>query len=135
MLVLLYDGLCGFCDRSVQFVLARDPTGSMKFATLQGDFASRILRQHPELQHIDSLVLVDTTDDGLHPPVMVRTAAVLGVARYLGWPWRGASVLQLVPRVLRDWGYDLLARHRHQWFGRHDTCPVPSPEQRKRFLP
>jgi predicted DCC family thiol-disulfide oxidoreductase YuxK len=135
MLVLLYDGLCGFCDRAVQFVLARDPDGSMKFATLQGEFASRILRQYPELQHIDSLVLVDTTDDGLRPPVMVRTAAVLAVARYLGWPWRGALMLQLVPRVLRDWGYDQFARHRHRWFGRHDTCPMPSPERRKRFLP
>ena len=135
MQVLLYDGLCGFCDRTVQFVLARDPGGSMKFATLQGEFASRILQQQPELQAIDSLILVDMTNDGSRPQVKVRSAAALGVARYLGWPWRGALVLRLVPTVLRDRGYDLFARHRHRWFGRRDTCPVPSPEQRTRFLP
>ena len=135
MQVLLYDGLCAFCDRTVQFVLARDPGGSMKFATLQGEFASRILQQQPELQSIDSLILVDMTSDGSRPQVEVRSAAALGVARYLGWPWRGALVLRLVPTVLRDWGYDLFARHRHRWFGRRDTCPVPSPEQRTRFLP
>ena len=75
------------------------------------------------------------TSDGSRPQVEVRSAAALGVARYLGWPWRGALVLRLVPTVLRDWGYDLFARQRHRWFGRRDTCPVPSPEQRTRFLP
>ena len=107
----------------------------MKFAALQGEFAAVIFRQHPELQAIDSLILVDTMHDGSGPRVKVRSAAVLGVAWYLGWPWRGALVLQLVPRVLRDWGYDLFARHRHQWFGRQEACPVPSPAQTSRFLP
>lgn len=134
MQVLLYDGLCGFCDSSVQFVLARDPGGSMKFSPLQGDFAAGILRVHPELQLVDSLILVDTTNDGSTSRVRVRSAAVLGVAGYLGWPWKGLLVMQVVPRVVRDWGYDLFARNRHRWFGRYDACPVPSAEQRGRFL-
>ena len=134
MQVLLYDGLCGFCDSSVQFVLARDIGGSMKFSPLQGEFAAAILKARPDLQLVDSLILVDT-NDGWEPQVAVRSAAVLGVARYLGWPWKGALVLQVVPGLVRDWGYDLFARNRHRWFGRHDACPVPSPEQRERFLP
>ena len=135
MLVLLYDGLCGLCEGTVQFILARDPSGSMKFAALQGHFASRILQQQPELQNIDSMILVDTTDDGVRPQVKVRSAAVLGVASYLGWPWRGVLVLRLVPRLLRDWGYDLFARHRYRWFGQRAVCAVPTPAQRTRFLP
>jgi predicted DCC family thiol-disulfide oxidoreductase YuxK len=133
MRILLYDGLCGFCDQAVQFVLARDPGGSMKFAPLQGEFAAGIIKQRPDLQSVDSLILVDTRD-GAPPEVHVRSAAVLGVARYLGWPWKGALALQVLPRVVRDWGYDLFARNRHRWFGRYDACPLPSPEQRARFL-
>ena len=133
MQVLLFDGLCGFCDTTVQFVLSRDPGGSMRFAPLQGEFAAGIISHYPGLQSVDSLVLVETRD-GAPSKVWVRSAAVLGVLRYLGWPWKGALVLHLVPRVLRDWGYDLFARNRYRWFGRYDACPLPTPEQRGRFL-
>lgn len=133
MQVLLYDGLCGFCNWTVQFVLARDPGGSLKFSPLQGQFASTILAQRPELRSVDSLVLV-TAADAVRPEVAVRSAAVLGVAEYLGWPWKSALVLRLVPGPLRDWAYDLFARNRHRWFGRKESCPLPSPEQRLRFL-
>ena len=133
MQVLLYDGLCGFCDSTVQFVLARDNGGTMKFAPLQGEFAAGILNQHPALRSIDSLILVETSDSAA-PRFRVRSAAVLGVARYLGWPWKGLLVLQVVPGIIRDWGYDLFARNRHRWFGRYDACPLPTPEQRARFL-
>ena len=132
MQVLLYDGLCGFCDSTVQFVLTRDPGGSMKFSPLQGEFAAGIIRQHPDLHSVDSLILVDTQGDRVQ--VRVRSAAVLGVAEYLGWPWKLALTLRLVPGPIRDWGYDLFARNRHRWFGRYDACPLPSPEQRARFL-
>jgi predicted DCC family thiol-disulfide oxidoreductase YuxK len=135
MLVLLYDGSCGFCDRSVQFILRRDAGGSMKFAPLQGEFAARILQQRPDLRSIDSLVLVDTVGDGGNARVSIRSAAVLDVAEYLGGPWRTARILRLVPAVLRDWGYDLFARYRYRVFGRCDSCPIPAADQRARFLP
>ena len=133
MQVLLYDGLCGFCDQAVQFVLSHDPDGSMKFSPLQGEFAAGIIQQRLELQSIDSLILVNTSDVG-RPQVHVRSEAVLEVARYLGWPWKSVLALYVVPRAVRDWGYDLFARNRHRWFGRYDACPLPSPEQRARFL-
>lgn len=134
MQVLLYDGLCGFCDRTVQFVLARDPAGSMKFATLQGDFATTVLGQRPELQSVDSLILVETGTDGSATRVLVRSGAVIGIAEYLGGPWRAASLFRVIPAVLRDWGYDVFARHRYRLFGRYDACPIPTPEQRARFI-
>lgn len=134
MRVLLYDGLCGFCDRTVQFVLARDPGGSMKFATLQGDFAAAVLGQRPELRSVDSLILVDTGADGSETRVLVRSGAVIGIAQYLGGPWRAAGLLRIIPATLRDWGYDLFARHRYRLFGRYDACPIPSAGQRARFI-
>jgi predicted DCC family thiol-disulfide oxidoreductase YuxK len=134
MQVLLYDGLCGFCDTTVQFILSRDSRGTMKFSPLQGEFAASILRQRPELQSVDSLILVESADDGTHPRVRMRSDAVLGVAKYLGWPWKGAVLLHVVPGFVRDWGYDLFARNRYRWFGKHDACPIPSPAQRARFL-
>lgn len=130
--VLLYDGLCGFCDRTVQFILARDPAGTMRFAPLQGDFAREVLARHQQLQGVDSLVLVNSGPAGAPP--LVRSDAILGITDYLGWPWRAFAVLRLVPRALRDWGYDLFARHRYHIFGRFDSCPLPDAAVRARFI-
>jgi predicted DCC family thiol-disulfide oxidoreductase YuxK len=130
--VLLYDGLCGFCDRTVQFILARDPGGPMHFAPLQGEYARQVLKEHPSLRDIDSLILVEAVAEP-HTP-LVRSDAILAIADYLGWPWRGAAVLRIVPRALRDWAYDRFARHRYRLFGRYDACPIPSPDVRARFI-
>lgn len=132
--VLLYDGLCGFCDRTVQFILARDPGGAMRFAPLQGQFAGEVLRRFPALEGVDSLVLVDSAPAAAGMPPLVRSDAILAIAGYLGWPWGAATLLRLVPRGLRDWGYDLFARHRYRLFGRYDSCPLPDAAVRARFI-
>ena len=134
MQVLLYDGLCGFCDRTVRFILARDPGGSLRFASLQGEFAARMMQQRPDLREIDSLILLDVATNGDAAGVLVRSDAVLGIARYLGGPWRVASVLKVLPKALRDLGYDLFARHRYGMFGRYDACAIPTAGQRSRFF-
>jgi predicted DCC family thiol-disulfide oxidoreductase YuxK len=133
--VLFYDGLCGACNRTVQFILARDPGGTMKFAPLQGDTARRLLDGHPGLRHVDSLVFLDAMSERGRQRILTRSGAVLAVAKYLGWPWRVVGITRLVPRALRDWAYDIFARYRYRVFGHYDTCPIPSPETRKRFLP
>jgi len=130
--VLLYDGLCGFCDRTVQFILARDPGGRMHFAPLQGEYARQVLEEHPSLRDVDSLILVEAVDEP-HTP-LVRSDAILAIADYLGWPWRAAIVFRILPTALRDWAYDLFARHRYRLFGRYDACPLPSPDVRARFV-
>lgn len=132
--VLLYDGLCGFCDRTVRFILARDPGGAMRFAPLQGEFAREILQRHPVLHGVDSLVLVDAEAMDPAIPPLLRSDAILAIADYLGLPWRAAAVFRLVPRALRDWGYDLFARHRYRLFGRYDSCPLPNAAVRARFI-
>jgi len=132
--ILLYDGHCGFCNGTVQFILARDPNGRMRFAPLQGEFAQRVITQHPELRGVDSLILVEREGQGGPERVTVRSKAVLAIARYLGGWWRTAAVLGLVPRPVRDWVYDAFARHRYRCFGRYDRCPAPRAEVRSRFL-
>ena len=131
--VLLYDGLCGFCDGTVQFILKHDRRGTLRFTTLQGDFGRDIIARHPELVGVDSLVLVEPGASG-EEKVYVRSDGALQVARYLGGAWYLARGLKIVPRFLRDLAYDGFARIRYRVFGRYDSCPIPSPEQRARFI-
>jgi predicted DCC family thiol-disulfide oxidoreductase YuxK len=130
--VLLYDGVCGFCDRLVRMVFRADRPGRFRFAPLQGQYAADVKRRHPELDHIDSLVLVEGAGDAEH--VTVRSEALLRLARLLGGRWRLALTLELLPRRLRDSAYDAFARRRQRIFGRYDVCPVPPPQMRSRFL-
>ena len=132
--VLLYDGLCGFCDGTVQFILRHDRRGTLRFATLQGDFARDVIARHPELAGVDSLVLVERGGLTDREKVYVRSDGALRVARYLGGGWHLTRVVAVVPRVLRDWAYDAFARIRYRVFGRFDSCPIPTPEQRARFI-
>jgi predicted DCC family thiol-disulfide oxidoreductase YuxK len=132
--VLLYDGLCGLCDRSVQFVLRHDRHGVIRFATLQGDFARAVLARHPKLAGVDSLVLLESDRASGTERVSTRSTGVLRIARYLGGPWRLARIFHLVPRFLRDAAYDAVARRRLRIFGRLERCRVPEPAQRARFI-
>lgn len=126
--ILLYDGVCGLCNRFVQFVLRRDTIGSMRFATLQGELGKAALRQLPEIADVDSVILLHREG------AWVRSTAALEVARYLGGRWSATLAAYAVPRILRDWVYDLIAKRRYRWFGKHDSCPVPPPEVKERFL-
>jgi predicted DCC family thiol-disulfide oxidoreductase YuxK len=133
-LVLLYDGLCGFCNHAVQFVLARDPGGAMRFAPLQGEFARALLARQPELSRVDSLILVEHAGRSGEERATTRSEAVLRIWSYVGGPWRAGNLLRLVPRPLRDWGYDRFARFRYRLFGRFDSCPIPAADVRARFI-
>ena len=133
--VLLYDGDCGFCAGSVQFVLARESVVSrarLRFAPLQGEYAATILTQHPELAGIDSVVWVEPLGNGASR-VRVRSDAALLAAAHLGGVWRAlAAVGGLVPRILRDGVYDMIAKRRLSIAA--PACMLPSAEERARFL-
>ena len=131
--VLLYDGDCGFCAGSVQFVLRNEPASArprLAFAPLQGQFGTRIRAQFPELSGIDSVVWYDPTI----PSVRVRSTAALAVAAHLGGAWSIVGALgRLVPRALRDAVYDQIARRRFAIAA--PACLLPTAEERGRFLP
>ena len=127
--VILFDGVCNFCARSVRFVIARDPRGVFRFASLQSEAGRRLLSDHGlDERAMDSFVLVEGDQ------AWTQSAAALRVCRHLRAPWRFLSALSILPGLLRDPLYRLIARNRYRWFGKSDTCLVPSPDFRSRFL-
>jgi len=132
--VLLYDGLCGFCNKGVQRILRYDKRKTMRFAALQSDYGKSILTRHPELTGVDSLVYVKPLDFANLEQVFVRSDSLLRVAAYLGGIWKLALAAYVIPRPIRDYLYDQFAKRRYRWFGKYDACLLPAPEARARFL-
>jgi predicted DCC family thiol-disulfide oxidoreductase YuxK len=130
--VLLYDGVCGFCNKSVQLILDHDRRGQMRFAALQSDYGQAAIARHPELRGVDSVVFVEQAPGGER--IYVRSDAALKVAAYLGGFWKIFLAAKVIPRRLRDYLYDLFARNRYKFFGKYDSCMLPPPEVRSRFL-
>lgn len=131
--VLLYDGVCGFCNRSVRAIIRFDRHGALRFAALDSDFAREVVARHPELADVDSMVYVENPGrpDGR---AIVRSAASLAVYRYLGGAFRLLLLFGLIPAKVRDWGYDRFAAVRYRVAGKYDTCPIPPPSVRARFI-
>ncbi|WP_303636548.1 thiol-disulfide oxidoreductase DCC family protein [Stenotrophomonas tuberculopleuritidis] len=127
--VIVFDGACALCSRWVRFLLRFDRQRRYRFAAMQGAQGSALLRAHG-LDPCDpsSFLLLDARG------AWTDTEAILRVLAGLGGGWRLAAVLRLLPRAWRDRAYRLLARNRYRWFGRHDACLLPSPEQAARFL-
>ncbi len=125
--LLLYDGHCGLCDRTVQFTLER--SDSVRFTPLQSERGRRILEGcGMAAGEYESVVLVD--GDGCH----THSTAALRLCRHLKAAWPLLSVLLLVPRPLRDAVYRFVARRRYRWFGTFDQCRIPAPGEQHRFL-
>lgn len=131
--VLLYDGVCGFCDRAVQFILRVDKRRTMQFAALDSTFAQQVFARHHIIADADSVVYVDDPG-GAAERVFIRSAAALCVVDYLGGPWRALRAARLVPEPLRDLLYDRFAAERYRIFGKYDSCPNPPQEVRARFI-
>ena len=134
--MLLYDGTCGFCAESVQFVLRHDRARrTLRFASLQGATGSEVRARHPELDAVDSVIWFEPDADSRREVVLVRSTAVLRVLRYLGGAWRVLGWLgAVVPRPIRDAVYDLVARHRHKLVRGAPVCVIPTADQRDRFI-
>ena len=133
--LVLYDGVCGLCDRSVQFLLAEDRRQRLLYAPLQGETAATIRPRHPALtEDLTSIVLVRNFGSA-EEKIYVKTAAVLRILDEIGGFWRPLSWLRALPRAPRDAVYDWIARKRYQWFGQFDACRMPEPEHKALFLP
>jgi predicted DCC family thiol-disulfide oxidoreductase YuxK len=128
--IILFDGVCNFCNYGVQFALKRDKTGLLQFAPLQGETAKVLLPRYDiNPTNLTSVVLIDGDK------AYTQSSAALRICRYLkgGWPLLYGFII--VPRFLRDAVYNFLARNRYRWFGKKDSCMVPTSEIRHRFLP
>jgi predicted DCC family thiol-disulfide oxidoreductase YuxK len=138
--IILYDGVCGLCNRLNQFVLRRDREGIFRFASLQSALAARILARHgANPQDLDTVYVVlnhDLTKEAQGDErLLPRSEAVIFVLKRLGGIWKALGLfVQLLPQVLRDWGYRVVARNRYRVFGRFDTCMLPSARDRSKFI-
>jgi predicted DCC family thiol-disulfide oxidoreductase YuxK len=133
--IILYDGVCGLCNRLVQFLLRHDKRKHLRFASLQSDFAGAVLRRHGlDPKDLDTFHFVENYDRQ-NERVFDRSDAVLKAGRALGGVWAMlASVASLLPRALLDPLYRLVARNRYRVFGKFESCMLPDPSQRNRFL-
>lgn len=126
--VVLFDGECNFCDRSVQFIIKRDPKGHFKFASLQSDIGRELLKKHHATEDIDSFVLIEDNH------YYFKSTAALRVCKNLKGGWKILSVLFIIPTNIRDILYGFIAKNRYKWFGKKESCRIPSAEERNRFL-
>jgi predicted DCC family thiol-disulfide oxidoreductase YuxK len=128
--VILFDGVCNFCGHWVNFALKRDKKSVLQFTTLQGTTAQALLPKYGITPtQISSVILIEGGK------AYTQSTAALRICRYLknGWPLLYA--FSIIPRFLRDAVYNLIARNRYRWFGKKDSCMVPGPDIKSRFLP
>jgi predicted DCC family thiol-disulfide oxidoreductase YuxK len=132
--ILLYDGVCGFCDRGVQFLLKRDLKNHLLFASLQSDFAKALLRRHGidagELETIYVVLDCGRANEAL----LARADAVAYLMRVIGGVWNVMRLVKLLPTGTRNRIYDLIAGYRYRIFGKYETCALPEGPDRSKFL-
>jgi predicted DCC family thiol-disulfide oxidoreductase YuxK len=127
--VIIFDGLCNLCAGSVQFILKYESSPHFVFASAQSVAGAQLLRQHG-LDPADPKSFLVIEDNSAY----VRSDAAVCIARHLCMPWRLMGWLRILPRPLRDWGYELIARNRYSWFGRKQQCWLPNAAYAERFL-
>ena len=135
--ILLYDGVCGLCNRFVRFVLERDRAGTFRFAALQSEFARAALARHGlDADALETVYVLRPAGEGeaSGEAVLARSAAVLFVLSRLGRPWAWLRALGILPAPVLDLGYRLVARYRYRLFGRSDACRLPEPGWTERFI-
>lgn len=127
--IVLFDGVCNFCNASVNFLIDRDPEARFVFGALQSEEGLAALKDHGlEDGYFDSIVLIDGEK------VLTASDAVLEISGHMTGAWPMLRVFRIVPRFIRDAVYNWIARNRYAWFGKQDTCRIPTPEYRARFL-
>jgi predicted DCC family thiol-disulfide oxidoreductase YuxK len=132
--LLLYDGVCALCNGVVHFLMNHDKLDRFRYAPLQSELGREVLSRFDIHSFPDGVVLLtDALTDS--EQIYHRSDAVGAALKLLGGSWKiPGRIVAITPPPLRDWGYGLIARFRYRLFGRYDTCPVPTPEQRDRML-
>ena len=125
--VVYFDGVCNFCNASVNFLIRVDQKKQLRFAALQSEAGKKIMEQ-ASLQSADTFLLA------WEGQIYQRSTAALKIIPFLPWYWQWARIFWIIPRFLRDAIYDFIAANRYRWFGKRDECMVPTPEVRSRFL-
>lgn len=127
--IILFDGVCNFCNAAVNFVLKQDKKGVFRFAALQSEAGQKLSEQYNlPGENFKSFVLIENRK------VFQKSKAALKVLNHLPWYWKEMQLLKVVPTFLRDAIYDFVAKNRYKWFGKKQQCMIPTAAMKSRFL-
>jgi predicted DCC family thiol-disulfide oxidoreductase YuxK len=127
--LILFDGVCNYCNSMVNFIIRQDKKKKFRFAALQSEAGQKILRQHGlPLHEFDSFILLTSGK------IYQNSTAALKLYNQLPWYWKWVQAFWIFPRPFRDWIYSIIARNRYKWFGKKDQCMIPDSEVKERFL-
>lgn len=126
--IILFDGDCHICNKSVQFIIKRDTKGHFLFGSLQSETGIQLLEKHNVPKDINSLILIEGSN------YYDQSTAALRISKHLKGLWKLVYCLLIIPKPIRDFFYRLIAKNRYQWFGTIDRCMLPTEEEKRRFL-
>jgi len=127
--IILFDGVCNLCNSSVTFVIERDKKDLFRFAALQEPAGQQLIKQYQiDISKTDSIILIDGDK------AYVKSTAALKVARHLGGGYPLLYGFMIIPNFIRNWVYDYVARNRYKWYGKKESCMIPTPELKAKFL-
>lgn len=126
--IILFDGICNFCNSNVQFIIKRDPHGYFKFASLQSNIGQKLLKKYGIQNDMDSFVLIENNH------YYLKSSAAIRVFKHLNGLWSFLYIFHFIPTPIRNFFYDIIAKNRYKWFGKRESCMLPSKEERQRFL-
>ncbi|TNE73801.1 thiol-disulfide oxidoreductase DCC family protein [bacterium] len=127
--IVYFDGVCNLCNASVDFIIKRDLKAKFKFASLQSDLGQKILQENQfNSDDYDSFILEQNGN------VYIKSSAAIRVAMQIGFPWSLLGVFLAIPPFIRNIVYSFIAKNRYKWFGKKETCRLPTPEERARFI-
>ena len=127
--IILFDGVCNLCNSSVTFVIQRDKKDLFRFAALQDPAGQELIKKHQiDTSKTDSIILIDGDR------AYVKSTAALKVARHLGSGYPLLYGFMIIPYFIRNWVYDYVARNRYKWYGKKESCMIPTPELKSKFL-
>lgn len=125
--IVLFDGVCNFCDASVQFIIKRDPKAYFQFASIQSEAGQRYVEQY-QLHSINSVIVIENNH------AYTKSSAALQIVKRFSGMWKLLIVAKIIPLPIRDKVYDYIAKNRYKWFGKKEVCHLPTQEERERFL-
>ena len=127
--IILFDGVCNLCNASVNFVIERDKKDTFRFAALQSDIGKKlVLKHHINPADTDSIILID--DDRS----FIKSTAALHISKNLSGAYPLLYAFMIVPKFLRNWVYDYIAKNRYKWYGKMESCMIPTPSLKDKFL-
>ena len=126
--IVIFDGVCNFCNASVWFILKRNKKENIYFTDLQSPIANKLLEEAPEnVKSADSIIFYQNQQ------WYIKSDAAIEISRHLTFPWKTGIIFKVIPKFIRDAVYDLIARNRYSWFGKKSSCKIPTEKEKKRI--